>query len=149
MKLLLKLISLIIVVLLSNCATIPMASTDLDREAKKFSASPTESNIYLVRGMGVGFSISFQVALDGKTIGSIVPNTYHKFSVDPGNHSISVISNENNDFLNVLTEGGKNYYLEVVPMMGMVSARAKLKQIPEDQARKKIMGAKLAASMKY
>ena len=107
------------------------------------------SIIYINRVGGVGGAIAFQIAINGKILGSIAPNTYHIIEVEPGEYSISSISNENSDFVNLNTLAGNNYYLKVIAQMGIISARVKISQVSEDVGIKMVNKSKRAKSMNY
>ena len=149
MKTMHKFIIMLIITTLCGCATVQLASQQLDQEAKSFTASPEKSNIYIVRGMGLGFVVSFQIALDGKIIGSIAPNTYHLLTVAPGQHTISAFSAENSAQVSINTESGKNYYVKVGPRMGLAAARVGVEIISEEEGKRAVLESKRAESISY
>ncbi|MFO0795364.1 MAG: DUF2846 domain-containing protein [Candidatus Brocadiaceae bacterium] len=149
MKTMHKFIIMLFITTLCGCATVQMASPQLDQEAKSFTASPEKSNIYIVRGMGAGLAVIFQIALDGKIIGSIAPNTYHLLAVTPGQHMISAFSMENSAQVSINAEAGKNYYIKVSTHMGWTVARVGIEIISEEEGKGAVLGAKRAESISY
>ena len=145
-----KIILLLTTILMFGCATVPKASQADEIEAKQFLISDTESSIYIFRGGGImGAALAFQISVDGKLLGSISPKTFHMVKVKPGNHSISVITNENNDFENITTKAGENYYFKVSPKMGVVTGRAGLTMVSQEEGMEIVGKSKLIKSMIY
>ena len=146
----LKVIALFMSILIFGCAAAPKASQADNVEAKKFVTSNTESTIYVFRtGTLVGAAIGFEVSLDGKILGTVAPNTFHMVKVEPGDHSIAVSSTENNDFKNITTEPGENYFFKVHPKMGVVTARAGITMVSKEEGMKMVRKGNLLETMLY
>ncbi len=71
-----------------GCASVPMAPTEQDAEAKQFTVLQGKSNIYLYRNESFGGGVAVPVTLDGKNVGSTGPYTYFKWVVEPGKHVV-------------------------------------------------------------
>jgi len=121
-----------------------MATAERDTDAKRFIAETDGGNIYIHRGNGIGSAIVFQAVIDGKTVGSLAPNTYLLAKVPTGSHSISVTSNENSEQMTIKVEPKGNYFLKVTPAMGFGSARVHLSSVSEEQGKKDVAHSKLA-----
>jgi len=127
--------------LLSSCAaTVPLMPRELDLKAETFRPQPGKTNIYVVReNQFKGSAIAFQVLLDGKVSGAIAPGTYFLFELPRGPHSVAVVSNENSSSVKINAAEGKNYFVEVTPRFGMMSARVSAEQIDEGRGRKLVI----------
>ncbi len=105
--------------LAAGCATVPMATQDLDLEAKSFLAPPDMANIYIYRNEMFGGAVKMTVLVDDQFAGDTASKTYILKTVEPGAHTI--ISKSENDatlFLDVVA--GQNYYVWQEVKMGQV-----------------------------
>jgi hypothetical protein len=132
-------------ILVSGCASVPMASLDDDAKAKTFSTSPTKSSIYLYRNENFGGVIPLTVSLDGKMAGQTAAMTYFLWEVEPGSHEIASHA-ENVSTLKLSTEAGKAYYVWQEVKMGLWMARSQLQQVDEATGRKAVAECKRAQS---
>lgn len=84
-------IFLLIILLTSGCAaTIPLASPDLDIQAKKQAPSTDSCLIYIYRtSQYVGSGVLRSIVLDNDYIGELAPGCYFLVETLPGEHSIS------------------------------------------------------------
>jgi hypothetical protein len=123
-----RVLSLATTLLLMSCAaTVPIAPKVIDDSAKAFAAPPERSVIYIARENAYkGKAILFQVGLDGKMLGGIAAGTYFAETVSPGEHTVTALSNENQESLKVTTEAGTAYFVKVEPRWGMVTAKVGL-----------------------
>ena len=105
-----KLSVVVLALLLTACAaTIPLAPQTDDAVAKTFTAPPDRSVIYIAReSQYFGKAILFQVAVDGKLLGGIASGTYYMAQALPGEHAVTALSNENQEFLKLKTDAGKS-----------------------------------------
>ncbi len=136
---------LALVVLLSGCASVPMASLEDDAQAKRFTAKADKSNIYVYRNENFGSAIAMTVSLDGKVAGQSGPQTYFVWEVAPGSHEIASHT-ENVSTLKLTTEAGKSYYVWQEVKMGMWMAGSLLQQVDEETGRKGVLECKRAQS---
>jgi uncharacterized lipoprotein YajG len=125
------------ILLVSGCAaTVELASTSEDEAAKTFVTPQGEANIYVTRkDKFTGSAVLFQVVVDGRVEGGIAPGTYHVVTVTPGTHSVSVTTAENQSTQQVDAVAGQNYFFEVKPKMGWMSARVEVVQLSEEEGR--------------
>ena len=136
---------LAMVVLVSGCASVPMASLEDDAKAKLFSARPDKSTIYVYRNESFGGAIVMTVSLNGKVAGQTGPQTYFVWEADPGSHEIASHT-ENVSTLKLTTEAGKTYYVWQEVKMGAFMARSLLQQVDEETGRKGVLECKRAQS---
>ena len=128
--------------LLSGGASVPMASSEADAQAKTFAVKPGKANIYVYRHETMGAAIPMTVSLNGKVAGQTASKTYFLFEVDPGNYQVTSHT-ENVDTLSLAAAAGRNYYVWQEVKMGLGSARSQLRQVDEATARKDLAECKL------
>lgn len=116
--------------MLSGCASVPMASSERDAQAKSFVAKVDKANIYLYRNESMGAAIKMDVAMDGKNLGQTAAKTYLALEVLPGKHTF-LSKAENDDILEISTDPGKNYFVWQEVKMGLMYARNKLRLVDE------------------
>jgi len=136
---------LTLVLVMSGCASVPMASLDDDAQGKLFAVKPDKSNIYVYRNEGFGGAITMTVSLDGKVAGQSGPQTYFLWEVAPGSHEIASHA-EDVSKLTLTTEAGKSYYVWQEVKMGFWMARSLLQQVDEETGRKGVLECKRAQS---
>lgn len=134
--------AIILGLILTGCASVPMASLEKDTAAKAFATQPGKANIYVYRHETMGAAVKMPVALNGKLVGDTAAKTYLLLDVEPGNHTL-VSKTENDAVLNVAAEAGKNYYVWQEVKMGLWSARSALHLVDEKKGREDIAECKL------
>jgi len=128
--------------LMTGCASVPMASVEHDTQAKAFTVKSDQANIYLFRNESMGAAVKMDVVLDGKPVGQTVAKSYMKFEVKPGQHTL-ISKAENDDVLNVHTEAGNNYFIWQEVKMGMLYARSLLHLSDEQTGKAGVLECKL------
>lgn len=129
---------------LSGCASVPMASKEMDASAKQFTAPVDKSKIYVFRNETLGAALKMPVTLDGKAIGDTGSKTYFMLEVTPGTHVLTSQGNEST--LTVEAEAGKTYYVWQEVKMGMMSGGSKLQLVSEDKGQAGVKESKLAVT---
>lgn len=132
--------------MLTGCESVPMASTEQDSAAKEFVVPPDMSRIYLYRNGTFGGALPLTVSLDGKTMGQTGPQTYFKWDVTPGEHTVRAYS-EDVDTLNLSTMPGRAYYVWQEVEKGLWSTRSQLQEVDEFTGRSGVLECKLAQSV--
>ena len=134
---------------LSGCAaTTTMAPEAEDLAAKEFAPKEGEANIYVVRKGGfAGSAVALEVMLDGRTMGTLAPDTFLLIEVQPGPHIISCHTQENQEIGEVEALAGMNYFFELSPEMGWISARCSLEAIDQPTGSKLVLKASLAEDL--
>ena len=135
-----------LIVLLSGCASVPMASLERDSQAKMFAVKPGMSNIYVFRNESMGASIKMDVELDGKSIGQTAAKSYFALEVSPGKHTL-ISKAENDSSLEVNAEAGKNNFVWQEVKMGLIIARTKLHIVDDEIGKAGIAECKLIESV--
>jgi len=83
------LLILALATLLPACALGPRAPAEKDAEARLFRPVSDKAVIYLLREYGDIYTLEVKVGLDGKDVGSTWPGTYHRWEIEPGEHTIT------------------------------------------------------------
>lgn len=138
-------LSAILVLLLSGCASVPMAPLDQDTKAKDFSPIPNKASLYIYRNESFGAAIPMTVSVNGKALGQTAAQTYFRLNLTPGKYNVESHA-ENVSNLPLATEAGKNYFVWQEVKMGMWMARSLLQQTDEATGRAGVMESKLIAT---
>jgi hypothetical protein len=144
-----KIISVLMLGVLSSCATAPLATKQMDLEAKAFSPPQGKANVYVLRSAVAGSAIAFQVTLDGVRMGTMTSGRYLMKSVEPGTHTAEVFTNESADATQFQAVAGEVYFFVTEPKMGWASARAALKQVDTEKGKAKVRGLTRSLSIQY
>lgn len=124
-----------------GCASVPMASKESDAAAKKFVAPADKANLYIYRNESMGAAIKMPLTVDGKHVGETGANTFVLRQVEPGEHQVQSLT-ENNASLNVTAEAGKNIFVWQEVKMGMWSAGSALHLMSEEEGKKGVLETK-------
>lgn len=135
-----------LIVLLSGCASVPMASTERDSKAKTFAVKPGMSNIYVYRNESIGAAVKMDVELDGKLVGQTVAKSYFALEVLPGKHTLNSKA-ENDSVIDVNAGEGKNNFIWQEVKMGLMYARNKLQLVDETIGKAGVAESKLVESI--
>jgi hypothetical protein len=142
MKRLITAVSAILVMLLSACASVPMASMEQDAKAKTFTAPPERAALYIYRNENFGGVVPMTITVNGKVVGRTAAQTYFMFNVLPGTYKVESHA-ENTSTLSVAAEAGKNYFVWQEVKMGLLMARSLLQQVDDKTGRAGVMESKL------
>lgn len=140
-----KLFLLWLVLVITGCASVPMASIEEDIKAKSFATPANKASLYIYRNENFGGAIPLSVAVNGRVLGQTAAMTYFKLDVLPGKYTIESYA-ENVSTLNVSAEAGNNYYIWQEVKMGMWMARSLLQQVDEATGTAAVKQCKLAAT---
>lgn len=129
--------------LATGCASVPMATQDSDAQAKQFRVSSGKSRIYVYRNENIGGAMKIVITLDGKVVGSTAPKTYFALDVSPGKHDLSCVA-ENTAPLSVNAPSGKPVFVWQEMKMGALSARCALNLVSDADGRAGVLESYLA-----
>ena len=139
--------------LLSGCTsvTVPMTTTALDADAKKFQPEPNKASIYInqkhsfrLRGMTV------ETILDGRIVGFLAADTYQLLSVAPGEHLLITSTQFGNAVqTNINAQVGKNYFYEISLSVHGGQALLKLNTIGDAEGQKAVVASQRADAVVY
>ncbi|MDC9603796.1 DUF2846 domain-containing protein [Xenorhabdus griffiniae] len=138
-KLLLS-VSFLSALLLSGCASVPLATEQETVEAKSFPAPEKgKSGLYIYRDSFVGKALKKDIHVDGKCLGETAGKTFFYTQVaGDRNHKISTESEFSPNDLLIFTESGKNYFVRQYIKMGVFVGGADLSVSTEEEGKKVI-----------
>lgn len=139
----LRALAVLVLVLLTGCAAVPMASMEADASAKQFQPKKGYSNIYLYRNETFGAAIAMTVSLNGKVMGKTGSQTYFLWEVPPGRYEIASHT-ENTAKIAINTQEGRNHYVWQEVKMGLWQPRSQLHEMSEEDGRKAVLECKRA-----
>ena len=116
-------------VVTTGCASINKAPAGMDAEAKKFEKSPNYSQVYVYRNETLGAALSMPVTVNGKLAGSTGPNSFFKFDLPEGHHTIT--SQGDKSVLELDTKNNEIYYVWQEVKMGAFSGGSELQIVNE------------------
>jgi len=128
--------------LVSGCASVPMASLAQDSTAKSFTPQVGKASLYIYRDEILGSAIPMTVIVNGKNIGQTASKTYFRLDLLPGEYSIDSLS-ENTSSLTLVMKEHNNYFVWQEVKMGMWMARSLLQQVDEKTGRPGVIESKL------
>ena len=124
-------VALTAALLMTGCASVPMASKDTDVKAKQFAPAQTgTANLYIYRNEIMGSAIKMPVLIDGIAVGDTVAKAYIYKTLPTGSHTI-VSKAENDSSLTIDMQAGRNYFVWQEVKMGVLYARSKLHLVDE------------------
>lgn len=136
------------VVLASGCASVQMASPEMDGSAKAYAVKPNKANIYVYRNEVMGAAIKMPVVLNGRIVGDTASKTFLLLEVDPGSHTL-VSKTENDSVLKVDAVAGRNYFVWQEVKMGMFAARSNLQLVDEATGKAGVSECKLIEPLQH
>ncbi|RUL72711.1 DUF2846 domain-containing protein [Dyella choica] len=128
--------------LMTGCASVPMASKDADANAKTFAPSQNMASLYIYRNETFGSAIKMPLLIDGMTAGDTVAHSYVFKTLPAGKHTI-VSKTENDPSLTIDMTAGQTYFVWQEVKMGAFAARSALHLVDEAAGRKGVGDCKL------
>jgi len=143
-----KTISILVstLILLTNCASIPMESEEKTNMARQFN-SPLgdKAGLYIYRSGVFGGALKKDIWVNGKCIGETAPNIFFYEEVQGGKeHKVSTESEFSPNDLSIKTDSGKNYFIQQFIKMGVFVGGAGLKIVDEATGKRTIQKLKMA-----
>jgi hypothetical protein len=130
--------------LLSGCASAPLADKSVDALAKSFVAEPNKANIYVSRPVIKGGAVLVDVFLDGKKAGVLARHMFVRLVVPQGRHVIGVGTRFGAYEMPVATQAGMNYFLHVKFFQWKGRPTIELSELDAGKGKRIVSGAKLA-----
>lgn len=137
--------SLVGALLVTGCASVPMASKEQDTSLKTF-AKPTadKAGLYVYRNSFVGQALKKNVYVDGALLGETANKVYFYKEITPGQHQLSTESEFGDNSIGFQAEGGSNYFAEQYIKMGLFVGGANLKMVTEEEGMTNVRECSLA-----
>jgi Protein of unknown function (DUF2846) len=137
-------VAVMLLLLASGCASVPMASKEDDAAAKNFQAPADLGRIYVYRNEAMGGAVKIPITLDGKLVGSTGRNTFFVFDASPGSHEVGCIG-ETPGKVTVDLKGGEAAYVWQEMKMGMWAASCAMHIVDQETEQKGVSECALAA----
>jgi hypothetical protein len=125
-----------------GCESAPLADQALDDEAKRFATVPGRVRIYVVRDSFVGSRYRWEVRIDNMPVAVLPLDTYVMQETTPGPHRITIVTAESEHSMDVTPEDGTSLFLEAIPTIGRVAARAQLRMLDVERGQQMVRGAR-------
>ncbi|GLR63188.1 DUF2846 domain-containing protein [Marinospirillum insulare] len=139
--------AVIFTLLVTGCASVPMASPEESAQAKEFNPPPEgASGIYVFRkDSPVGAALKKHIWINDECLGPTAKGVffYHEVKVDK-EIKISTESEFSPNHLTINAEAGKNYYLEQYIKIGVFVGGANLKKHTTENGIKEVSELNLA-----
>ena len=133
------------VVLMSGCASVPMAPKEADAALKTFTApSEGKAALYIYRNSFVGQALKKTVTLDGVVVGETANKVYFYKEIAPGEHTLATESEFSDNTLTFTAAPGKTYFAEQYIKMGVFVGGAALRMVDEEAGKKGVSECSLA-----
>ena len=130
----------LVVVLMSGCASVPMASKDLDTSAKAFrEPAKDRAGLYVYRDSFGGKALKKMVSVDGKAIGQTANKVYFYREIAPGAHTLSTESEFGDNTLDIQAFGGKNIFVRQYIKMGVFIGGSALELVSDEEGKKSVL----------
>lgn len=126
--------------LLSGCATVPVANDQETKQAKAFSVpEENQAGLYIYRDSFVGKGLKKDIYVDEKCIGETADKTFFYVLVaGDQNHKVSTESEFSPNDLSIFTESGKNYFIRQHIKAGVFVGGASLSVSSENEGQRVI-----------
>lgn len=121
---------------LAGCASVPMATPQLDTAAKQFAPLPDKAVVYIYRHENLGAAIKMDVGVDGHAVGQTAAKTYIRLELVPGRHVVD--SQSGKATLELNTEAGAVYYVWQEVKMGFWSGGSALHLVDAAQGQSEV-----------
>lgn len=137
----------VLLVILSGCASVPMASKELDSAAKTFPPPPADkSGIYVFRNSFLGQGLRKRVSIDGRKVGDTANKVYFYKVIAPGTHTIATESEFGDNSISFQSQAGKNYFARQYITMGAFVGGSNVEMVDEEDGKKEVLQCDLAQS---
>ena len=135
--------------LLGACASVPMASSDADIQAKQFQPpSAGQATLYVFReGIFDGANL-LSASLGQRMLGQLGPDIYFRIDLQPGEYDARCSGTGAAQSTTIRIATGETRFVEVASRMGFGSTRCAIFEVTEQQGRSAIAHGKRAAEIK-
>jgi len=130
----------VLLLILSGCASVPMASREQDAAAKTFSPPASDkSAIYVFRNSFVGQALRKIISIDGTIIGASANKVYFYQVLNPGRHTITTESEFGDNSIAFQAQPGKNYFARQYIKMGVFVGGSNVEMVSEDEGKSEVL----------
>lgn len=130
------------VLVVSGCASVPMAGQAADMQAKSFTPSADKATVYIYRNENFGAAIKMPVLIDNMSVGDTAAKTYIEKQLPPGRHTITS-KTEKDSSVTIDMLAGQIYYVWQEVKMGMWAAGSALHVVDASKGQAGVRESKL------
>lgn len=130
------------VLVVSGCASVPMASQSADAQAKSFTPSADKATVYIYRNEEFGAAIKMPVLIDNMSVGDTAAKTYIEKQLPPGTHTITSKA-EKDSTVTIDMLAGQIYFVWQEVKMGMWAAGSALHVVDANKGQAGVRESKL------
>lgn len=127
---------------LGACGSAKVLSTDVRNRAIALGNVEDKASVYVYRTSILGGAVGMHVDVDDVRLTTLYPKNFYLCLLEPGEYVFTGKA-ENKDKITVAVEAGKRYYIEIVPRVGVVTARCELKPVDAAEGQEKVSKCKL------
>lgn len=125
--------------------TIQVPSHLSKAQAILFSPPPGKANLYIIRREAwLGAAFNIQIALDGRLIGALQTGSFLLKAVDPGDHTLSSITQGETATQTFRAREGENIFYDIKGDMGMFWMGTSIHDISDEDAKDAVRRCKRA-----
>lgn len=133
--------------LLTGCASVPMAPAPQDMALKAFEKPPEgKAGIYIYRDSIFGAALKKRLYLNDKYLGQSAMKTYFYQQVNPGEYTIRTQSEFGDNSLKISVKEGLNYFVRQYIKWGVFVGGANVKLMTEEKGREGVLKSRLVKS---
>lgn len=138
--------SLLLLVMLGGCATVPMGSAQDDQDAKRFSQpAPDRGALYVYRSGWMGSARAIDVAIVGGATAELATNTYLRLEGPPGTVEIDCRIGDKTNAAQVQITDGQTRFVEVSMKIGLWMPGCEFAEVSPDQGQAAVLASRRVA----
>jgi len=130
------------VLVVSGCASVPMANQGADAQAKSFTTPADKATVYIYRNENFGAAIKMPVLIDNVSVGDTAAKTYIEKQLPPGTHTITS-KTEKDSSVSIDMLAGQIYYVWQEVKMGVWAAGSALHVVDASKGQAGVRESKL------
>ena len=121
----------------------PLASEELDKQAKTFTPVPDKAVVYIYRKNSRVYkkNVKYPISVDGRNLGMVKTGTFFRMELEPGVHDIWVLKADALSSVSRYSskfEANQQYFLRNTMKNMTFRGHAKLTPIPAEEAKNDI-----------
>jgi len=143
----------VIATMMAGCASLPLASETLDKQAKEFKPVPDKAVVYIYRKNSRIYkkAVKFPIAIDGHNLGEVKTGTFFRVELEPGVHDIWVLKSDTFSSVSRYSqklEANQQYFLRNTMKNMTFKGHSKLTLTRADEAKNHIRECQLLIAKK-
>lgn len=140
--------TLMTALIMTGCASVPMADTQTSEQIKRFNPPSTgKSGVYVYRDSFVGKALKKDIYVDGNCLGESADKVFFYTEVDGDKpHILATESEFSENLLTLNAISGKNHFIRQYIKLGVFVGGANLEEVDETTGKAAISKLNLAVS---